>query len=130
MLRARFERPAVLLHPVSIHARREVAEPVLRGDGDALPDLSLLELAVAEEDVRLRVEPAPSSAECDPDAERESLTERACRRVEPGQTRHVGMPLEAASRGVERRELLDREVAAQRHDRVERDRGVALREDE
>ena len=48
----------------------------------------------------------------------------------PGQPGHVRVALEPRVGAVEGQQLLDREVAAQRHRRVQPDRGVALGQDE
>ena len=56
--------------------------------------------------------------------------ERAGRHVEARQAGHVGVALEARVGGVERRQLLDGEVAAEGHGCVQADRRVALGQDE
>ena len=74
--------------------------------------------------------PRIRAPEGDPQSDREALAERAGRRLEARQAGHVRVALEPAVARVERGELLDREVAAQRHRHVQADGRVALREDE
>ena len=64
------------------------------------------------------------------DAGGEPLAERAGRHLQPRQRVHVGVALQAGVGGVERLQLVDREVAAHGENGVEGDRGVPLAEDE
>ncbi len=123
-------RPAVLLQLVVVDDRDQVVEAVAGRRHGGLPDLALLALAVAEHHVRPHVEAAEARPEGHPHGGRDAHAERPAGHVEPGQAGHVGVALEARAGRVERLQLLDREVAAQRHRRVEPDGGMALREHE
>ena len=123
-------RPAELGQPVVVEDRREVVEPVAGGHEGRLPDLPLLDLAVAEHDPGVEGVAAHLRPQRHPRARREPLAERAGRHLQPRQGVHVRVALQPRVRRVEGVELLDREVAAHGEHGVERDRGVPLAEDE
>src|SRR3989304_1240937 len=70
-------RPAVLLQPVLIHDRGEVAQAVPGGHVHRLPDHALLALTVAEHDEGVTAQPAHPRAEREAPAPRHPPAERA-----------------------------------------------------
>ena len=123
-------RLAALPEPVHVEDRREVVELVVRAVLEGLPDRALGRLAVAAQDpdaVRKPVEVLPG--ERHPDADRQTLSERAGRDVHPRDERGR-MSFEAAPEPAVRHQLLVRDRARRLVDRVQERRGVALGEDE
>jgi hypothetical protein len=122
--------PAVLLKPVVVDDDDEIVEGVARRGHRRLPDLTLLALAVAEHHVGPDVVAREACAQGHAHAGRDAHAQRPGGHVQPGQAGHVGMALEPGVRGVEGGQLLDREVAPQRHRGIQADRRMALAEDE
>src|SRR3954453_17044270 len=73
-----------LLHPVPVEDRREVGQPVARGDLDGFPDHTFLDLPVAEHHEGVEVLAGHLSAERDTGAEGQALPERTGAGVETG----------------------------------------------
>ncbi len=121
--------PVRLAEPVDVDDGDEIAElPAGRGGG-RFPDLAFGAFAVAHEDEgpgRGLVEPLGQGHS---DADRQSLTERARRGLDP---RHAGgrVALEVARDLPEVEEALERDDAGLGVDRPEEGRGMALGEDE
>ena len=123
-------RRATLPEPVDVEDRDEVRKALVAGVVESFPDRALRGLAVPTEDPHAigRVE-RTLSGEGDPDADRQALTERARRDVDPREHRR-GMTLEAASKLPEGHELVVRYRAGRFEHRVDEGRRVTLREDE
>ena len=122
-------RLTALPEPVHVQDRREVVELVVRAVLEGLPDRALRRLAVAAEDpdaVRKPVEVLPR--ERHPDADRQTLAQRAGRDVHP-RDEWCGMPLQPAPELPVGHELLVRDRPGGLVDRVEERRGVSLGED-
>src|SRR3954454_4711496 len=121
--------PAGLLELVEIDDRDEVVEAIAAGNECRFPDDPLLALAVAEHHPRPFIRAAQAAPHGDADRAGEADAEGTARHVESGQAGHVGMALESGVQPPERLQLLEREVAAEGHRRVQGLAGVALRMD-
>ena len=114
----RLAAPPELLELVVVDDGDEVVGAVAGRHVGGLPDLALLALAVAEEDVGEHVEAQVPGAESEAQAGRETHAQRPCRDVDAGQLVHVRMALQARALLVERVELVHGEVAGEGHGRV------------
>jgi hypothetical protein len=97
---------------------------------ERLPDRSFSGLAVSDEDPHVvRSLEDALSGERDTDADRQALTERARRHVDPREDRR-GVPFQAAPELAEGQELVVVDGAGGLEHRVDQRRRVAFREDE
>ena len=123
-------RLATLPEPVDVDDRREVVEPEMRGVLERLPHRALGHLAVAAQHPHTaRQALEVLRGERHPDADRETLTERARCDVDPGDGR-CRMALEHASECPVLEDVFVGDGARGAEDGVEQNRCVAFREDE
>jgi hypothetical protein len=102
--------------------------PELGSGHRRFPDLPLLCLAVAHDAVDAGGGAGEPQAERHPERDRESLAERAGGRLDPGQRRAIGMPLEPRAELAEREQLRLRQEAGRGHHSIEGRHAVALGE--
>src|SRR5579884_2583465 len=115
---------------VAIDDADERAELELVGRHRGLPDLALVELAVAHQAVDAEGAALHAGAERHADAHRQAVAERARAEVDPGDLAHVRVVAEGAVEPgivLEQRGVEEPDVG---QDRVEADAGVTLAEDE
>src|SRR5690606_13674509 len=107
-----FMWPAELGQAVVVNDRGQVVEAVPGRDECRFPDLSFLQLPVAEDDPGVEILARELGAERHADAGGESLAQRAGGHVQARQARQVRMPLQARIDLVGGRELVDRVMTA------------------
>src|SRR3989338_68125 len=107
----------------------EIIEPVKGSRLHRLPHRAFRHLAVAQENVGLKGQLVALGRERHADAHRQSLPQRACRHLGKGEV-HRRVAFEARAEFAKCIELLFRESACDRPERIKKRRGVPFREDE
>ena len=115
---------------VAVDDQREVIEPEFGRRRGRLPVLSLVQLAVTGEDIRVVTLLIDAGGEGVADSDRQALTERAGRRFDAGEALHVGVPLERAAQLAQGHDLIVRKIAGLGERGIEHRGGMPLGEDE
>ena len=115
---------------VAVDDRDQVARPPVGRRHGRLPDLPLVQLPVAEQDVDVVVVAGKRRRERHPQPGRERVAERPRAEVDAWDAAHVGVVSEGAAEAGVPVEVARREVVEAGEQRVERDGRVALSEQE
>ncbi len=118
--------PRIRLQLVVVDDHRDLAEPAVRRGLERLPELALLELAVAREHVDVAAPPGEAVGQHETARLRDPHPERARVRHHLRRRQDVRVAGQAAQRA-KSEELVEREPAEPDQDRVEARRVVALR---
>ncbi len=122
--RVDFFHRAVNLQVIVVDKRNQIVKTAVACKHRRFPDLSFLNLAVAEDGIYTVIRPVELCAERHPDCRGNALPQRACTHINTGDFIHIRMPLQIAVRLAERLDIRLREKALECKRRIHCGRGM------